>query len=308
VVDEGLRGDELRVAVGTAWGQAVGLRLDPAEAAGWRRATGAYLAWRWTGRFGPADGLEAIQRAPWQPWIAAPVEPLEEPVLDDGGEGGGLLLAMLSQRHDGGSGAFVRGLWQLTRQRTWDGIDLRADPDLWQALEHAVDQSGQQLEAQLEDFAVARWFLGARDGHAIFPALRGLPDAAAPTPLYEVALADLPEHTAASPELAPYGTVYALVDVRGHPARSRLRAWLRGEYGVEWAFSASHLDASGAELGRLSAPPRADDGRSYLPVELTPDTTHVMLAATNLSHRLPDADDPDPNARAVRMIFDLVQD
>ena len=166
--------------------------------------------------------------------------------------------------------------------------------------------SGERLHDLMTELAVARWWLGDRDAHRVFPTLRGL-GSGATVPVFEaVARADLPHYSKTGPEVEVFGSQYALVDVRGAPAESRLRVWLRGEYGVEWALTGSRLDASGRELGRLSAPPRRDDGRSYLPVELTPDTTHVLVSVTNLSHRLPDADDDDPNARAFRLIFDLV--
>lgn len=119
----------------------------------------------------------------------------------------------------------------------------------------------------------------------------------------------MPAHTPAGVPLEVFGSAYAWVDVRGAPPGSRLRVWLRGEYGVEWALTGSRIAEDGRELqGHVSAPPRRGDRRSYLPVELTPETTHVMVSVTNLSHRLPDADDPDPNARAYRLIFDIVTD
>ena len=293
VVDPALTGSELQAAVAHAYTQALLLNLDPAEARPWRRATGAWMAWRATGDFGGAVRWQ--QEQPWRSWIAKAA---------DEGSGGALLLALLSERH---GHEFVRELWQFTRQRTWDGIDLRASPDMWQVLDRAVEMAGDKLHSMIEDFAVARWFLDARREHSEFRALDGIDGTIVPE--FEVALADLPEHTPAGAPLEPFGSAYALVDVRGAPAASRLRVWLRGEYGVEWALTASRLDASGRELARLSAPPRRGDRRSYLPVELTADTTHVMVSITNLSHRLPDADDEDdPNARAYRLIFDVVTD
>ncbi len=299
LVDPSLDGLDLESAVVSAYAQALMLNLDPAEARQWRRATGGWLAWRMTGQMGPARAEVPQQRECWRSWIAGAA---------DEGTGGALLLAMLSERHDGGTGDFVRDVWQLARQRTWDGRDLRAAPDLWQAFDRALSVAGEQLHALIEDLAAARWFLGARDRHTLFPALRGLGADATVEPLFTYATGDMPAHTGPSMALQPFGSAYALVDVRGAPPQSRLRVWLRGEYGVEWALSASRLDATGRELARVSAPPRRGDRRSYVPVELSDDTTHVMVSVTNLSHRLPDADDPDPNERAFRLIFDLVQE
>ena len=292
VVDPALKGDDLHAAVISAYTQALALNLDPAEPESWRRATGTWMAWRALGDFGGAARQQ--QEEPWRSWIASSA---------DGGAGGALLLAMLSERH---GRHFVRDLWQFTRQRTWDGIDLRASPDMWQVLDRAIEMAGDKLHSLIEDFAVARWYLGDRDEHSEFHALDGMDGTI--TPEFEARLEDMPEHTPAGKPLDVFGSAYAWVDVRGAPEGSRLRVWLRGEYGVEWALTGSRIAEDGSELGRLSAPPRRGDRRSYLPVELTSDTTHVLVSVTNLSHRLPDADDPDPNARSFRLIFDLVQD
>lgn len=300
LLDPDVPAEDLRACVAQAYGEAIALQQDPAEAPAWHRALGAFLAWHYTGQLGCADALDRQQSAEGRPWIGH-----GDQTAGDRGAGGGLLLAMVSQRHDGGDGAFVRELYQLARQRTWEGADLRAAPDLWQALERAVEMSGDRFGSMIEDFSVVRGFLGARDEHSPMQALRGLgPGASAPV-VFELALADLPHHTEAGPELQTHGTVFALVDVRGAPPESRLRVWLRGEYGVEWGLTGSRLDAEGRELARLSAPPRRQDRRSYLPVELTEDTTHVLVGVTNLSHRLPDDDAPDPNGRGFRLIFDL---
>ncbi len=303
LLDPGVpRGDRL-ACLAQAYGEGLALEADPAEAPAWHRALGSFLAWELTGRFGCADAIDRQQSDAGLPWIGS-----GDLQAADGGAGGGLLLAMLSQRHDGGDGAFVRELYQFARQRTWEDGDLRASPDLWQALDRAVELSGDRLGSMIEDFSVVRGFLGQADRHSPMQALRGLGPGASPAVVFELGLADLPHHTPNGPELQTHGTVFARVDVRGAPAQSRLRVWLRGEYGVEWGLTASRLDASGKELARLSAPPRRHDRRSYLPVELTADTATVLVGVTNLSHRLPDDDLPDSNGRAFRLIFDLVQE
>lgn len=295
LVDPGLRGADLEAAIVSAYVQALTYNLDPAEADTWRRATGNWIAWQHLGRFGPADALETQQSAPERAWID-----------DVHGDGGALLLSLVSARHDGGTGTFVRDLWQLTRQRTWEGTELRASPDLWEALDVATELAGLRLFDLVGDLSVARFFLGERDAHATFPSLRGLGPLATPPVTFRAALAQMPVHTRPGPELSTFGSGYALVDVRGAPPNSRLRVWLRGEYGVQWSLVALRLDEAGHERGRIAAPPRRGDHRSYVPVELEADTATVLIAVTNLSHRLPDADDPDPNGRAWRLILDVV--
>jgi hypothetical protein len=297
IVDPGLGGEELELAIVDAYVQALTLNLDPAEATTWRQATGAWMAWQHLGTFGPSDAIEQQQRNPGRAWVN-----------DEHGEGGALLLALVSARHDGGTGTFVRDLWQLTRQRTWEGTELRASPDLWECLDVATELAGLRLLDLVTDLSVARFFLGERDGRSAFPSLRGLGPLATPPVTFQASLEQMPVHTRPGEELATLGSGYAIVDVRGAPPASRLRVWLRGEYGVRWGLVALRLDAEGRERGRISAPPRRGDHRSYVPVELEPDTATVLVAVTNLSHRLPDADDPDPNGRAWRLILDLVEE
>ncbi len=297
VVDPGLGGAELEAAIVDAYVRALTLNLDPAEASSWREATGTWMAWMHTGVFGPADAVETQQTRPEWAWVD-----------DQHGAGGALLLSLVSARHDGGTGTFVRDLWQLTRQRTWEGTELRASPDLWECLDVATELAGLRLFDLVADLSVARFFLGERDARATFPELRGLGPGATTPVTFHAAVSQMPVHTRPGAELATLGSGYALVDVRGAPAGARLRVWLRGEYGVQWALVALRLDAEGRERGRIAAPPRRGDHRSYVPVELEPDTATVLVAVTNLSHRLPDADDPDPNGRAWRLILDLVEE
>ena len=300
VVDSGLRGVELEAAVMSAYIQALTYNLDTAEAESWRRATGTWMAWRMTGAFGVENAVVEQQRESWRSWISKAA---------GDGNGGALFLTMISERHDEGRGDFIRELWQLARQHTWDGVELRADPDLWQALERALDLAGDRLYSLVEDFAVARYFSGPLRGkNAEFHVLRDLSEHGVVPIHFRISMQQMPHHTAMGPSLEPFGSAYALVDVRGAPPESRLRVWLRGEYGVQWALTASRLDEHGRNLGTLSAPPRRGDRRSYLPVELSPETANVMVSITNLSHRLPDADDMDINARAFRLIFEVVQE
>ena len=289
--------DDLESCVAQAYADALLLQQDPAEHANWRRATAAWLAWRFTGRWCTA-GVTSQQSEPERGWIAHGA---------DEGAGGALLMAMLSERFDGGDTSFVRELWQLARQRTWDGDALRGSPDLWEGLNAIVDHAGGRLSDLVEELAVARYALGARSEHSVFPAL--VLDDRATVPVFEtIPLAELPEHGVDGPRLDPFGSAYAIVEVAGAPPGSRLRVWLRGEHGVAWSLTAMRLNALGNSLGRLSAPPRPGDRRSYLPVELTEDTTHVLVVETNLSHRVPDADTLDLNQRGFRLIYDLVED
>ena len=288
--------DALDTCVADAYAQALLLGLDPAEARSWRRATGAWLAFQLTGRWGCEEHVVEQQQEPWRSWIAGAA---------GDGSGGALLLASLSARHDAGSGTFIRDLWQLARQRTWEGYGLRASPDLWEALEVSIEAAGDDLVENMEELAVARWFGGApeRERFAPLEVLTELPPEARVPTFHELITWDeLPEHTpAAEPPLEPFGSGYLRVDTSGAPDGTVLRVWLRGEFGVRWSMVAIRRGAGGQELGRLSAPPRRDPA-SYLVLELFDDTEEVVIVVTNLSSRLPDTDEVDENVRTFKLI------
>ena len=121
VVDPATPTEWLDACVTAAYAEALLLSADPAEARTWRRATAAWLAWELTGRFGCEDAVPEQQAEPFRSWISD---------ASHDGAGGALFLAYLSARHSEGSTRFVRDVWDLARQRTWEGEGLRAEPDL----------------------------------------------------------------------------------------------------------------------------------------------------------------------------------
>ncbi len=281
----------LEACVAEAYANALLLSADPAEAEGWRRATAAWLAWELTGRFGCDDAVYDQQAEPFRSWIAGAA---------GRGAGGALFLAYLSARHDAGSDRFVRDVWTLATQRTWEGEGLRADPDLWSATEAAIERSGDRLLDNVEELAVLRWFIGrapssgwsldAVDGDAKVPVARKM--TRAPTKV-------TPENP-----LQSFGSAYVTMERAAWDEASALRVWLRGEYGTRWSLIAVQLDARGGEVSRLAAPRTETTPRAYLPIELEPATTRLLFVVTNLSHGLPDADRPISTERAFELIAD----
>lgn len=297
VVDAGLDPDALATCVARAYAEALLLSLDPAEAASFRRASATLMAYRVTGRFDCDDAIQRQQREAWRGWIAGAA---------GDGAGGAVALGLLSERADGGRGRFLRELWQITRQRTWEGRGLRGAPDLWMAIDRALSLTGSSLKEIAEEVSIARYFVGdaERRRGAAYTFARALPEGAKTTPRDEVPFASLPRYVHNGDDaLEPYGSAYALVDVRGAPAGARLRVWLRGEFGVEWSLVAVRLGEDGREIGRMTAPARRDP-RSYLLLEALEGTAKVLLVVTNLSSRLPDADIEDANERSFTLIVD----
>lgn len=209
-------------------------------------------------------------------------------------------LAYLSARHDGDGGQFVRDLWALATQRTWEGVGLRADPDLWSSTETAVERSGDRLLDNIEDLAVLRWFVG-RNERDDWPlaALDG--DARVPI---DKAVTRTPSKVSARTPLQAFGSAYVVMDAPAWRDAKVLRAWLQGEYGVRWSLVAVQLDVGGSEIRRIAAPPTAVTPRAYVPLELDQKTTRILFVVTNLSSRLPDADEPDANERAFELVVD----
>lgn len=298
--DEAVAESQLEGCVISAFVQASLLGADPAEANAWRVATGDYVAYLLTGRFGCGEaGVVAQQQESWRTWIGHD---------ETSGEGGALFLAMLSARTDALTGDFIRDLWSAAPQRTWEGDRLRAAPDMWQVLNAVMEVGHDPLPRFLEEVAVSRWFAGpeGRRDHAPLALLEGLPEDAAVPVQGRASFDALPRRFEPHGlELEPYGSAYLLVDTSSAEPGTVLRIWLRGELGVGWALSAVRIGPDGAERGRVRAPIRPLNPRSYIPLELSDDqTAEVLVVVTNMGARLVDADEPDDQVRSFRLILD----
>lgn len=280
------------VASGVA--QAGLLANDVAEARAWRVATGTLVAHLVTGEFGCAGDGTGLLEDPEQGFGHA-----------DSGEEGALWLAMLSDRVDGGSGRFVRDMWHFAQQDSGTARLLRASPDLWEAIERALDNAGQSLDDLLVESAVARYFTG-RHGPPLaeFPTLIELGSPIEVPVRAELDGARLPRHLTSERGLLPLGSSYTLVHIKDAHEHDQLQVWLRGELGPRWSLAAVQLDRAGREIGRLVAPARRTP-RSYLPIWLSHDAHAVVLVVTRLPTTVPDADIPTPPPAHYKLIVDL---
>lgn len=305
---------DTEVCAATAYAEARLLSLDPAEAESWRRATAAYLAQRLTGRWGCEDEALENQAQPFEAYV-----PYADEVPT---AGGALLLAALSQRHESTAGEFVASLWDLASQRTWEGTGYRGSPDLWEALETVLRVSDDPTAAAIETVALDRFLAGTRRTPSSPAWVAQLGPNAAPPALLTLSTSHLSTHPPSTGELdppieiEPTGTFYALVHVGEAAPQSRLRVFLRGEFGVAWSLAVARLASDGRELGRMSAPSRRGTPHSYLPVELGDDTVWVAIAVTNLGREaresrhfpVPNVDGTRSDARAARIMLELVSD
>lgn len=291
VVDPRVPAADLDACVTSAYAEAMLLSMDPAEARAWRKATAAFLTWELLGRFGCQSWVDVQQSEPQRSWIADAA---------GSGAGGAPLLVYFSSRHGDGSGEFVREVWELASQRTWEGEGLRAEPDLWAAFRTAIELSGDSLHENIEDLAVSRYLAG--EGH--LPGALGVALGEDAGIALSRRIRRLPTRVTQAEPLEPYGSGYVLLSLTTDPRPARLRVWLRGEYGVIWSLVVVQLDAKGQELTRMTAAHTEREPRAYLPVELLAETEQVLFVVTNLANRLPDADEVDIQARAFQLTID----
>jgi hypothetical protein len=285
----------LGACVTAAYAEALLMSMDPAEARTWRRATAAWLTWELTGQFGCDEAVTRQQAEPYRSWVGGAA---------GDGAGGALWLAYLSARHDTVPGRFVRDVWGLASQRTWEGTGLRADPDLWSAIETAVEQSGDRLLDNIEELAVLRWFVGRGDpSNAVVAAI----DDDARVPISRQ-MKRLPTRVIAPEPLESFGSAYVIMDAEVWGDTAHLRAWLQGEYGVRWSFVAVQLDERGNEIRRIAAPHTGPTPSAYLPIEIDGAARRLLFVVTNLSNALPDADEPDTSERAFQLTVDRSDD
>lgn len=251
-----------------------GLRADdPAES---RLASGAvagFVAYLATGSFGCADRIEAVQL---QPEIGLAGSEVDAATTLQ------LALVLISRRHDGGDGAFIRDVWQLSRQKSPSVDALRISPSFFEALDRALKNAGESFEAVTEELGVARYFATQGDRDGITHALPALPASIAVPVVAVKPFGELPAHLPVhEPLLGPLGSGYARIETHDAPPGSRLDVWLRGDLGPRLVLTAVRLDGQGRELGRMTAPARRLP-QSFLPIELSPETTSVLLVVTAL--------------------------
>jgi hypothetical protein len=248
--------------------------LDPAEAASVRKSSAAYLAFLATGRLGCDDDAERAMEAPHR--AAMDTTPTAH---------GARWLSLLVGREDQHTGIFLREMWQFSRQHTWEGAGLRGSPDLFEAMAKAKELRKDTLEEVAAELSILS-VLQLAEG----PIGNGPSDPRHALLLADVAWRALPEHIApASPPIEPLGSAYVLVRTQGAKPGERLRVWSRGELGVRWALTAAQLDAEGRVLSRVVIPTR-NNPNGFLVVELEPRCEAVLVAATNVSDGIPDAD------------------
>lgn len=249
--------NRLSVCTATALIEAQLLELDPAESAAMRRSSATYFARVLTGEPACDDAATAQSAYPF--------------AADAPASGADWWLA-LSARQDQNRGTFLFEMWQLARQFTWEGHDLRASPDLLESIEKALSLSRDDfalVAAELAE-AVARSRAAPRTVH----------------------WSELPAFTPKSaPALGVLGSQQLLVLLDGPRPAARLRVFSRGEAPGRYTLSAQRLDARGNTLSRMELAP-THDPTAQLHVELDAQTHSVLVSVTRVED---DGGAPDPD-------------
>jgi hypothetical protein len=254
VVDARLPAERLFACTAQALFAARLLELDPAEAESVRSSSAAYFAWLVSGESCDDEDPRTTQEAPF----SAPAS------------GARFLRALLAER-DHNRGVFLAEMWQFARQRTWEGRDLRASPDLFEAIGKALELERIELDEQAVRVALA---LARRERRMVF----AIPFAQSPA-------------FAPRRELPPLGSSVVRVELGAPRPGTRLRVWSRGGSGTRYALAAEKLDTRGRSLGFVQAVVRRDPN-SQLSIELDEQVREVWVAVTNVGAERPDFDPP----------------
>lgn len=257
VLDARLPSDRVFTCTAQALFDAALLELDPAEAEIVRRSSAAYFASLITGERGCDEGSE-------------PEDLTRDTPFADATSGADWLRA-LGAREDRNRGTFLEQMWQFARQRTWEGRDLRASPDLLEAIAKALELERVELADVASEISLQR----ARSGRG---PVRGLSLASLPAFLPKV-------------ELSPLGASAVVVRMDEPQPGTRIRVWSRGEVGARYVLAAERLDREGRPLARLQASARRDPN-SQLSIELDAQTHAVLVTVTQLGGGIPDLDPP----------------
>ncbi len=289
LLDARIPGANLETCAAQALGELLFYELDPAEAPSVRKSSAAYLAYLTTGRMGCDDDAERAAEEPFRAAMDARAT-----------AGGARWLGLLEGRETRHTGVFLRDMWHFARQHTWDGAGLRGSPDLLEAIARGVDLNHEKLEDVAGELSLTG-FLALADG----PIGRTRADPRQALLLADVRWSALPVRVRpAEPAIEPLGSAYLTVRTDGMGRGQRLRVWSRGESGVRWALTAAQLDAGGRDLGRVRIPTR-DNPDGFLVVELDPRCDCVLVAITNVSDGVPDADAPRAeDVRSVTFMLD----
>jgi hypothetical protein len=229
-------------------GEAIALRLDPAETPHARRAFATALWWM-VGAPTSAD-LEAIHEVQ-----SAPQRALATSDLGPTSEGSAVLFSYLDEKLGASDpGTLAASLFSASAQRlepnaaTWQN-----EPDTFDVLRHTLAESRPRVARLLGDLAVARGFLGGRDAAAELAGLGWAGSFGAPSFDWVLPFTSLPRRVRLTP-VEPTGAALVWVDLTGAPPGVPLGFQAEWEPPAQFQWVLVRVGADGRELGRLEVP------------------------------------------------------
>jgi len=225
-------------------GEALALRLDPAETPDVRRAFATELWWiAGTPTSFDFEALDRVQRRPREAMAARE--------LSSASEGHALLLEYLAERLGAGAPLdFATALLSASAQTTPLGsATWHNEPDWFDVLRHTLAPGEAPMAELLGDFAVTRAFLGDREDGRHLPELAWSGYFGRPSFDWVIPFATLPRRVRLTP-IEPTGAVLVWLDLAGAPQGFSLGVQLEWEPPAEFQWELVQVGANG-ELSRL---------------------------------------------------------
>jgi hypothetical protein len=229
-------------------GEAIALRLDPAETPHARRGFATSLWWT-VGAPTSADfeAIHAVQAAPQRALAATELGPTSE--------GSALLFGYLEDKLSAGDpGALGASLFSASAQRlepnaaTWQN-----EPDTFDVLRHTLDESKPRVASLLGDLAAARGFVGSRDDGAHLASLAWSGTFGAASFDWVLPFSSLPRRVRLTP-VDPTGAALVWIDLTGAPPGAPLGFQAEWEPPAQFQWVLVRVGADGRELGRVEVP------------------------------------------------------
>ncbi len=229
-------------------GEAIALRLDPAETPHTRRAFATELWWL-VGAPTSFDfvAIDAVQRAPW---LA-----IGERDLSARSEGSAMFFEYLETSLAAGTpGMLSAALLSASAQVTPpEAAVWHNEPDAFDVLRHTLGESEHRMAETLGDFALSRAFAGDRDDgqHALSLAWAG--SYGAPSFDWVIPFTKLPKRVPLLP-VEPTGAAFVWLDLDSVPGATTLGFQAEWEPPAEFRWQLVKIDADGNEMGRIDVP------------------------------------------------------
>lgn len=257
-------------------GEAIALRLDPAETPHLRRAYATYL-WHLVGSPTNRD-FAALDDVQSNPQLA--VATRERTAAS---EGAAILFDYLEKAHgEGRQGTLATSLFASSSGKTdprsllWDNA-----PDMFDVLRHTLATPRAYAEMMI-DFAVTRAFLGDRDDGGHFVESEWLGSFGRVRFDWNIALSSLPRRVAPLRPIEPNGAMYLWLDLDQVPEKTELGFQGEWEPPVSFQWTLVLVDAAGKELRRLNAPFVERGTRAELNIVDLSGARGIVVVGTNL--------------------------